>query len=74
MTDRSGDRFVQSGEAVICVEAFGAPGDPAFLLMGGSAASMDFWEDEFCLRLAAAGRDVVIAEIIAHTENTTGNL
>ncbi len=32
---------------------------PALLLIGGAEASMDWWEDEFCERLAAGGRYVV---------------
>jgi len=43
----------------ICVGTFGDPGDPAILLIMGSGASMDWWEDEFCERLAAGGRFVV---------------
>ncbi|MEU4236733.1 alpha/beta hydrolase [Actinoplanes sp. NPDC026619] len=43
----------------ICVESFGEPSDPALLLIAGGASSMDWWEDEFCRRLAAAGRHVI---------------
>src|SRR3954470_22504098 len=43
----------------VCVETFGEPGDPALLLIAGGASSMDWWEDEFCRRLAAGGRYVV---------------
>jgi pimeloyl-ACP methyl ester carboxylesterase len=43
----------------LCVETFGEPGDPALLLIAGGASSMDWWEDEFCRRLAAAGRHVI---------------
>ena len=43
----------------LCVETFGETGDPALLLIGGAASSMDWWDDEFCRRLAAEGRLVV---------------
>ncbi|GIF22519.1 pimeloyl-ACP methyl ester carboxylesterase [Actinoplanes tereljensis] len=43
----------------LCVETFGEPPDPAVLLIAGGASSMDWWEDEFCRRLAAAGRFVI---------------
>ena len=43
----------------LCVETFGAPADPAVLLIMGAAASMDWWEDDFCERLAAGPRFVI---------------
>ncbi|KQN96112.1 alpha/beta fold hydrolase [Paenibacillus sp. Leaf72] len=43
----------------ICTESFGDPADPALLLIMGAQASMVWWEDEFCQRLAAAGRFVI---------------
>jgi len=43
----------------LCVETFGDPGSPAVLLIGGAANSMDWWEDEFCERLAAGPRFVI---------------
>jgi pimeloyl-ACP methyl ester carboxylesterase len=43
----------------LCADTFGEPGDPALLLIAGGASSMDWWEDEFCRRLAAAGRRVI---------------
>jgi len=54
-----GERLVEANGAEICVEAIGDPDDPAILLIGGSGASMDWWEDEFCERLAAGGRLVI---------------
>ncbi|SDT53934.1 alpha/beta fold hydrolase [Jiangella sp. DSM 45060] len=53
------ERMIQAGDAQLCAEAFGSPDDPAILLIGGAAASMDYWEDEFCERLAAGGRYVI---------------
>jgi pimeloyl-ACP methyl ester carboxylesterase len=43
----------------ICAEVFGEPGDPAVLLIGGAGSSMDWWDAEFCRRLAAGGRYVI---------------
>jgi pimeloyl-ACP methyl ester carboxylesterase len=43
----------------LCVETFGDPADPAILLIMGGGASMDWWEDEFCERLAAGPRFVI---------------
>lgn len=54
------ERMIPVGDdAELCAEAFGSPDDPAILLIGGAAASMDYWEDEFCARLAEAGRLVI---------------
>jgi pimeloyl-ACP methyl ester carboxylesterase len=51
--------MVRVNAADLCVQAFGDPADQAILLIGGAAASMDWWEDGFCARLAAAGRYVI---------------
>jgi pimeloyl-ACP methyl ester carboxylesterase len=51
--------IVRANGVDIGVQEFGAPTDPGLLLIGGAAASMDWWEDEFCERLAAGGRRVV---------------
>ena len=53
------ERFVRDGEVTLCVEGIGSPDDPALLLVGGNSGSMDWWDDELCARLAAAGRYVV---------------
>jgi pimeloyl-ACP methyl ester carboxylesterase len=47
------DELVHANGVDLCVEVFGDPVDPAILLIGGATASMDWWEDEFCERLAA---------------------
>ncbi|MCW2762266.1 MAG: alpha/beta hydrolase [Marmoricola sp.] len=54
-----GVSMVPAGAAELCVETFGQQGDPAVLLLGGSTASMDWWEPDFCRRLGEAGRFVV---------------
>lgn len=55
----TGEMMVTSGDARICVDAFGTPEDPAVLLLGGAASSMDAWEEDFCVRLATFGRYVI---------------
>jgi pimeloyl-ACP methyl ester carboxylesterase len=52
-------RMVRANGVDLCVQAFGEPGDPPILLIMGSGASMDWWEDAFCARLAGGGRFVV---------------
>ena len=53
------EKTVRANGADLCVETFGVPADPAILLIGGAAASMDWWADGFCARLADAGRFVI---------------
>ena len=43
----------------LAVEEFGDRDDPAILLIAGAASSMDWWDTEFCERLAAGDRRVV---------------
>jgi pimeloyl-ACP methyl ester carboxylesterase len=43
----------------ICVDAVGDPADPAIVLIGGAASSMDWWDERLVDRLAAAGRYVI---------------
>jgi pimeloyl-ACP methyl ester carboxylesterase len=51
--------MVQANGVELCVETFGDRADPALLLIGGTASSMDWWEDDLCLRLAAGARFVI---------------
>lgn len=53
------ERMVRVNTVDLCTQAFGDPADPAILLIGGAEASMDWWEDGLCARLAAAGRYVI---------------
>jgi len=43
----------------ICVDTTGRPGDPAILLIGGAASSMDWWPEGLLARLADGGRYVI---------------
>ncbi|QDZ00195.1 alpha/beta hydrolase [Nitratireductor mangrovi] len=45
--------IVRDGNLEIATEAFGTPRDPAMLLIMGAMASMLWWPDAFCQRLAA---------------------
>ncbi len=51
--------MIQANGIELCVETFGTKDDPALLLIGGAAASMDWWEDDFCQQLADGGLHVI---------------
>jgi pimeloyl-ACP methyl ester carboxylesterase len=53
------ERILQANGVELCAEGLGDPADPAILLIMGSSASMDWWEDEFCDRLTVGPRFVV---------------
>lgn len=52
-------RVVRVNGVELCCETFGEPGAGAVLLIGGACSSMDWWEDEFCDRLAHGNRYVI---------------
>jgi pimeloyl-ACP methyl ester carboxylesterase len=52
-------KSVRVGSVDLCVDTIGSPGDPAVLLIHGMNASMLWWEEDFCARLAAGGRFVI---------------
>ena len=53
-----GHRIIEVNGVGLCVDTAGDAADPAILLIGGMGASMDWWEEEFCQRLAAEGTRV----------------
>jgi pimeloyl-ACP methyl ester carboxylesterase len=53
------ERMVRSNGVELRAQAFGDPRDPALLLIMGATGSMRRWPDEFCIRLAKAGRFVI---------------
>ena len=55
----SGPRTVLANGVELCVQTFGDPDSPAILLIAGAASSMDWWEEEFCERLASGPRFVI---------------
>src|SRR5207247_3809686 len=56
---RQNERLIHVNGVDLCVETFGDRADAAILLIMGASASMDWWEDELCERLAAARRFVI---------------
>lgn len=57
--DSNGERIIHANNIDICTESFGDPDHPCILLIMGAGSSMLLWEDEFCQRLAHAGRFVI---------------
>jgi pimeloyl-ACP methyl ester carboxylesterase len=53
------ERIVEANGVDLCLETFGSQDDPAILLISGGQSSMLGWPDEFCSRLAGAGRFVI---------------
>jgi pimeloyl-ACP methyl ester carboxylesterase len=53
------ERMIQTDDVTLATEAFGDPVDPPLLLIMGLMASMLWWPDEFCARLADRGRYVI---------------
>jgi len=52
-------RMIEAKGVELAAEAFGDPADPPVLLIMGAMASMLWWPDAFCRRLAAQGRYVI---------------
>jgi pimeloyl-ACP methyl ester carboxylesterase len=55
----NGERVVEANGVELCVETFGDAADPTILLIHGASASMLWWEDELCERIAAGRRYVI---------------
>ncbi len=53
------EQMIPVGAVELCVQTVGDPADPAILLIHGACASMVWWEDELCERIAAGGRFVI---------------
>ena len=53
------ERMIKANGVELCTEAFGDPGDPPILLIMGTGASMLWWDEDFCRRLAAGDRYVI---------------
>ena len=65
-------RMVAIGDVELCVEEFGDPADPTVLLLAGAAMSMDWWDADLCLRIAAGGRHMVRYDHRDTGRSTTG--
>jgi pimeloyl-ACP methyl ester carboxylesterase len=53
------ERMVRANGIDLRAQAFGDANDPALLLIMGATAPMRRWPEEFCVRLAEAGRFVI---------------
>lgn len=53
------EKIIKIDGIEICTESFGNSEHPAILLIMGAAASMIWWDEEFCQRLADNGRFVI---------------
>lgn len=55
----NGEELIEINGVELCAETFGDPEAPAILLISGATWSMDWWDAEFCRRLATGGRFVI---------------
>jgi len=53
------ERMIRADGIELATEAFGDPAHPPALLIMGAMASMLWWPDEFCERLANRGRFMI---------------
>ena len=53
------ERFCDVGDATLCYETFGDPGDPAVLLIMGLGTQMVAWHEDLCNELADRGFHVI---------------
>ena len=70
MTDPDVEIVALNGVS-LALQGYGDPADPAVLLIGGAATSMDFWPPELCRRIAARGRYVVRYDFRDTGQSTT---
>ena len=53
------EEIIKIDNVEICTESFGNPKNPAILLIMGAMSSLDWWDEDFCLRLAERERFVI---------------
>src|SRR6201999_3186498 len=53
------ETMIEANGVALCAETFGEPDAPAVLLIHGASASMLWWAEERCERIAADGRFVI---------------
>lgn len=53
------ERMIEANGVQLCTDTVGDPGDPPVLLIMGMSASLVWWEEEFCARLAGERRFVI---------------
>ncbi|GAA4456517.1 alpha/beta fold hydrolase [Phytohabitans houttuyneae] len=54
-----GEAMVHVNGVDLCAETFGDADAPPILLLSGMSSSMDWWDADFCRRLALGGRHVI---------------
>jgi pimeloyl-ACP methyl ester carboxylesterase len=59
MASETTTRTVRANGVEIVTDAFGDPSAPPVLLIMGAMASMLWWPEDFCRRIAASGRHVI---------------
>ena len=59
MTTAAGERIIQCTASICASRRSATPPIHAILLVHGASASMLWWEEELCERLAAGGRYVI---------------
>ena len=65
-------RQLRVGDVELCVDELGDPGDPLVVLVGGAAASMDWWDLGLCESIVDGGRRVVRYDHRDTGRSTTG--
>ncbi|MDO9397570.1 MAG: alpha/beta hydrolase, partial [Herbiconiux sp.] len=53
------ERMIEVRGVEICAESYGDPADPTILLVHGAQASMLWWPEPLCERIAAGARHVI---------------
>src|SRR5829696_2393016 len=53
------ERMIEANDVALCTESFGDPADPPILLIMGIGASMLWWDERLCRKLADRGRFVI---------------
>lgn len=56
---KTSTRTIRANGVEIATQSFGDPSDPAVLLIMGAMASMLWWPEELCRKIAAGGRHVI---------------
>ncbi|MFB2584664.1 alpha/beta fold hydrolase [Herbiconiux liukaitaii] len=65
------ERMIGVDGIELCIEEFGAEGQPGVVLVPGAASPSDWWDEEFCEALAAEGYRVVRYDLRDTGRSTT---
>ncbi|NUR69674.1 MAG: alpha/beta hydrolase [Hamadaea sp.] len=66
------ETMVAVGDVQLCAEEFGDSAYPSILLIGGASGSMDWWDAEFCRRLAETPDGLGGRHVIRYDHRDTG--